>query len=194
MRLFSFFLTAFLTLSLWSKEFKSGRGAIVCEKDTQKQTMTVKTEFSPGKAEKSTFHTLHWNRRTVFLKQKTLPFSSLSQGQTVWLYLAPGEGAKLKKGESFVCQRISVEAERNSRLGFRSAGKVCAPVYPLGKFCGEIEYSGKRIKFKAPENVTVFTAASSEDVKKGSVLLRIVGSISEKKFQMSTVIFEENTP
>ena len=84
MRLFSFFLTAFLTLSLWSKEFKSGKGAIVCQKDTQKQMMTVQTDFSPGKAEKSASHTLYWNRRTVFLKQKTLPFSSLRNKSIVF--------------------------------------------------------------------------------------------------------------
>ena len=175
---------------LWGKEFKSGTSAVVHKIDKESKTITVAPAFSAGSAAQAgkKVYNLHWSNKTQILKQHTVDFSSLKPGQIVWLLLAPQEAKKVKQGKNFICRRMVIEAERHSRLGFRSAGKLCAPVYPAEEGRGEIEYAGKRIKFKAPGKVTVRTVVSPENIKSGNMVLQIFGTVSENKFNISHIV------
>ena len=172
---------------LCGKEFKSGSTAMVHKIDKEHQTISVYAAKSSGPDKKVC--TLHWSSKTLFLKLHTVDFSSLKPGQIVWLYLAPQEAKKVKQGKYFICSRMNIEAERHSRLGFRSAGKLCAPVYPQGTSRGEIEYAGKRIPFKAPEKVTVSMPVLPDDIK-ANMYLQIWGSSSEKRFNISHIVIQ----
>lgn len=183
-------LTTVLCFSVFAEGFESGSCAILCKIDKSSGTMTVmgKTDHKLKKS----VHVLHWNSRTHFRKIQTVPFSTLKQGQIVWLHLDSKEAAKVRQGKEFVCRNIDIETERSSRLGFRSSLKLCAPVYPGKGQHGKIEYAGKKIKFKAPISVTVYTNAVIDDLKPG-MLLRIRGTVSEKKFNISDIVILPST-
>ncbi len=177
----------FLGATLAANNFVSGMHAIAYEVDKKQMSMKVvaETAYDPVKDEGDCVYTLHWNRRTRFQVQKSVPFLSLKPGTPGWIFLSAKDAEKIKKGEGFTTRRIEIEAQRDGRFGFRSAQKVYAPVYPLKKGRGEIELGGKRIAFSAPGSVTVFSNGAIEDLRPGVSKMRVYGKVSEKKFLIS---------
>ena len=175
---------------LTAKSFKSGSHALAYEIDKAKKSMKIiaETAYDPKKDEGTSVFTLHWAPGTIFKIKNFIPFASVKPGTVCEIFLSRKDEQLIRQGKSFSTRRIQFDAAvKKVRVAMLSQ-KLIAPVYPLGKGRGEIEFNGKRIKFRAPLTVGVFTKGSVDDIRKGEDKLRIWGKISEKKFVISQVI------
>ena len=178
---------SFAALMLGAQPFVSGKHAIAYKIDKANNTMTVisETAYDPRKDEGTSVHTLYLTKNTRYERKLVVPAESIKPGTLGHFFLTLKDAERIKKGLSFSCRRIEFEPERKSKAGFSNAQKLCAPVTFTKKGQGVIEYNGKKIKFKGPDNVFVFRKATLEDIKTGQMKLRIFGKAEGKKFSVS---------
>ena len=174
---------------LAGQNFQSGKHAIAYDINAKAMSMKImaETAYDPVKDEGDSVYTIYWNKSTRFFIQKAEPFATMKPGTPGWFFLTPKDAANLKAGKTFATRRIDVEAKLDGKFGLRSAQKAYAPFFPKGKGRGEVELDGKRIKFKAPDFVNVFSVGKSDDIRAGENKLRIFGKVTDGKFVASRI-------
>ena len=194
MKLLIFLLTLMLFFTLSALEFKSGNHAMAYEINLKNKSIKIiaETAYDPTKEEGDSVYTLYWNDKTNFKIQKTLPFTSIKSGSIGWLYLYPKEVAKVKKASSFYCHRMEFKVKQDKNVKFVYPQVLNAPIYPLGKGKGQIDFNGKKITFKAPAKVTQFSPGSIKDIQLRESKLRIFGKKVNNKFIISLVYIIAN--
>ena len=174
--------------ALWlcGQPFASGKHAIAYQIDLKQKSMTVisETAYDPRKEEGTSVHTLYWNDQTRFDKRSMVPFASVKPGSLGWFFLANKDIQSIKEGKVFSCRRIEFEPEKKLKEGFQGT-KLCAPVNHMKRNWGQILYNGRKIRFKGPAEVAVFTKGKVSDIKPGKQKLRIFGKIVDGKFIIS---------
>ena len=189
MKIFMLILGIISILSLKAVEFTSGYYAIAYEinKATKSIRIIAETAYDPNTEEGDSVYTLYWNDKTNFQVQKSVPFTSIKPGTPGLVYLTAKEAQKVKKLQSFFTNRIEFSATKTKNIGFRSSQLLDTLIYPLSKRKGEIVFNNQKIKFTAPEKVTVFSKGTIDDIKLREYQLRIFGKKIKNKFVITRV-------
>lgn len=181
-------LSIFLAASLLcGQPFVSGKHAIAYKIDLKAKSMTVisETAYDPQKDEGTSVHTLYWNDKTGFDKRTLVPFEKVKPESMGGLFLTAKDVQLIKEGKVFSCRRIEFEPEQKRKAGLYGT-KLYAPVnYMKAPQWGQVLFNGKKIRFKGPAAVAVFTKGSASDIKPGKQQLRIFGKVMDGKFVIS---------